>query len=59
MKHAEVTIGEYTIPLIGIPSSATLDECDCCHDFFSIQQLEINESGNQVLCIKCRNQKNA
>ena len=51
-KYAEITIGEYTIPLIGIPPEAVLEECDLCHDIFSIQKIMITECG-QFLCFKC------
>ena len=52
MKHAEVRIGDYKIPLIGIPKEATLDICDLCGDTFSIRELEI--VGKQLLCKKCK-----
>ncbi len=52
--HATIKLGDFTIPLIGIPETATLDTCDLCHDVFSIHDLEINEAGNQLLCPKCR-----
>ena len=53
MKHAEVEIGEYKIPLIGIPPKATEYECDLCHNIFSIRELKLSESGSQFLCKKC------
>jgi len=54
-KHAMVTIGEYTVPLIGIPPDSVLTECDLCHDEFP--QLEIELAGTQMLCKKCREEK--
>lgn len=30
-----------------------IEECDCCHDFFSIHDVTIGEDGNQLLCRKC------
>ena len=32
-----------------------LELCDCCHDDFPIQQLEID--GTQLLCAKCKSAK--
>lgn len=58
MKHASVRVAGYVIPLIGIPRDATMNECDLCHDVFHIQDLKVNESGNQVLCKKCRSNIN-
>ena len=57
MKHATVQIGNMTIPLIGIAPEATLEECDCCHDIFSIRQVEL--VGRQFLCQKCKTDLNA
>jgi len=54
MKHAEVKIGEYKIPLIGIDPSSTEYECDLCHEIFEVEEVELNESGNQFLCKKCK-----
>lgn len=51
-KHASIRLGGFTIPLIGVPQDATLQECDCCHDIFPIQDIEI--VGTQLLCVKCR-----
>jgi hypothetical protein len=38
---AWVKVGEYVIPLIGIPMSATEEECDCCHDIKQLQSIEL------------------
>ena len=54
MDHATVKIDKYVIPLIGVPRDATLGQCDCCHDDFHVQDLKLNEAGNQFLCRKCR-----
>ena len=53
MKHATVERDGFTVPLIGIPLSATLDTCDLCGDVFSIRVLELSESG-QLLCERCK-----
>lgn len=55
-KHATITVAGYTIPLIGIDSHATLQECDCCHDEFGIQSVEL--TGVQFLCSKCKGDNN-
>ena len=52
LKHATLMIAGYRIPLIGIEPRETLEECDCCHDIFSIQQIQL--TGTQFLCPKCR-----
>jgi len=53
MKHATVHIGGMVIPLIGIPMSATEEECDCCHDIFHIRKIHWSENGKQLLCGDC------
>ena len=53
MNHALVTLGDYTVPLIGLPPSATLEECDLCHNTFPLQKVEIQARG-QILCPRCR-----
>jgi hypothetical protein len=55
MQHAEVKIGDYKIPLIGIPKGAVLEFCDLCHDEFYIGDIEYN--GKQFLCRKCKKEK--
>ena len=52
-KHAEVTIGEYTIPLIGLPREVTLEKCDLCYNIVSIQKITITKNG-QFLCFECK-----
>lgn len=54
MNHATVKLGDYTCPLIGIPVSATEDECDLCWDIFHISDLTI--TGTQFLCKKCNHE---
>lgn len=51
-EHAEITIGEYKIPLIGIPKDAAMEECDLCHEIEPLQEVIITECG-QILCRKC------
>lgn len=50
--HAIISVGGYEIPLIGIPTEAALEECDCCGQVFPFQQLEI--IGKQLLCVRCK-----
>lgn len=55
MQHASIQLGEYNIPLIGIPKSATEYECDCCHKIFSdIKDVQINIGGFEFYCKTCR-----
>jgi len=49
--HALVKIGDMTIPLIGVPIDAGLEECDLCHDLFRLWDIVYN--GTQFLCFKC------
>ncbi len=51
-KYATVERDGFTVPLIGIPESAVLQECDLCHNEFPMRDLEL--SGTQTLCRKCR-----
>ena len=53
--HASVDREGYTVPLIGIPPQAVLDECDLCHDELPVRDLEYD--GRQLLCKKCMNKK--
>lgn len=51
--HAIIPRGEYRVPLLGIPPDARLQECDLCHDNFSLREIELTETG-QILCRECR-----
>lgn len=53
-KHVTIKLGEYDIPLIGIKPKLIELECDLCHNWKSIEDLELNDAGNQFLCLKCR-----
>ncbi len=50
--HATIKVSGYSIPLIGVPKPSTLEECDCCHDEYRLQEVE--RVGVQWLCRKCR-----
>jgi hypothetical protein len=52
-QHATVPIGEYMIPLIGIPVRAVMDKCSKCKLEFHIKNLEFDENGD-LFCGKCR-----
>ena len=32
MNHAKITVGEFTVPLIGVDGEAVLETCDLCHN---------------------------
>jgi hypothetical protein len=51
-EHAIIKFGGFSIPLIGIPKDAALEDCDCCGDAFYIGDVEWN--GRQYLCKKCK-----
>lgn len=51
--HATVRIGEYTIPLIGIPESATVQKCSVCGRGFHLSDIELDGKG-QPLCQQCK-----
>jgi len=55
-EHATVKIGEYTIPLIGIPKDATEDVCQECGCKFHISQGVVDMAG-RTLCDNCANKK--
>lgn len=51
ISHVTVKIGDMTIPLIGVPPSATLEKCDQCKKQFNIQQVRL--IGKKILCFGC------
>ena len=53
--HATIEREGFTVPLIGIPPGAMLEECDCCHDDSPLSEMFI--CGGQVLCKKCAETK--
>lgn len=55
MNHATVEVSGFKIPLIGVPSEATLEECDRCHDAYPLTQVTWTERG--WLCQKCNSKK--
>jgi hypothetical protein len=52
MEHATIKLGEYTIPLIGLPVSCVRETCDRCKKEFHIQEVEFIEYG--ILCFDCK-----
>jgi predicted RNA-binding Zn-ribbon protein involved in translation (DUF1610 family) len=53
MKHASVTLGEFSVTLIGIPPEATEYSCDGCGKVFAVECLELNAAGTHFFCRKC------
>jgi hypothetical protein len=53
MKYADVKIGEYTIPLIGIPASASQEKCDQCRKPMPLREAIITQDGKRVVCAGC------
>jgi len=51
--HAIVEREGFKVPLLGIPPDAVLQECELCHNEYSLRDVEITDSG-QILCKKCR-----
>lgn len=49
---ATVKIGEYEIPLIGIPDSATQQKCSICGKSFHISEIKIEMNG-EPKCSQC------
>lgn len=56
-EHALVKIGDYMIPLVGIPYEACLMNCDLCHVSFYLTDVKLNYDGNQFHCMFCRNER--
>ena len=50
-EHATVVKDGFTVPLIGIPVEAVLEECESCHETLPLRELQL--IGNQMLCRKC------
>lgn len=51
-KHATVKLGEYTVPLIGIPHDATQQKCKRCRKSFHLSEIILDEKG-APLCRQC------
>lgn len=51
MKHATVKIGNYTVPLIGIPKSATDETCELCGDVMHMSESTFQDG--KMLCKTC------
>jgi len=51
-KHAMVKVGEYEVPLIGIPKDATLEQCQGCKLYFNFTQIIFDEGGIPY-CLRC------
>ena len=53
IDHAIVEREGFKVPLLGIPPDAVLQECELCHNEYSLRDVEMTDSG-QILCKKCR-----
>ena len=51
--HAIVEREGFKVPLLGIPPDAVLQDCELCHNEYSLRDVEMTDSG-QILCKKCR-----
>lgn len=47
-----VNVGEFVVPLIGLPVDCRLGECECCGNEHIIDALKFSEEG-QLLCPRC------
>ena len=45
----------FMVPLIGIPTEAVLETCDCCGETIGLSKSVF--TGTQVLCPKCSENK--
>jgi transposase len=52
-KYATVPVGEYNIPLIGVPPSATTETCSRCGMQAHIKRITLDEQGKPV-CNECK-----
>lgn len=51
-EHCLVKLGDYLIPLIGIPPNSGQQRCEWCDGTFALWEVEL--IGNQFVCAKCR-----
>jgi hypothetical protein len=54
MKHARVKLGEFAVPLIGVPVKEGVETCDGCGKQFPFQEIEF--TGESWLCAACKKQ---
>ena len=52
MKHATVKIGEFEIPLIGVPQDATQQKCEGCGKNFHLTEITLDADGKPK-CPEC------
>ena len=53
MDYATVRLGEYEVPLIGIPRTATEEKCSKCGLTFHLADVSMDENMNPV-CKSCQ-----
>lgn len=51
MTDATINVSGHSVPLIGVPADAVLEECDLCHDTIPMREAVVTGTG--VLCKKC------
>lgn len=54
MQHAIIKLGDYNIPLIGVPPNSIEERCDKCKQIFPL--LEIALELKSFLCFNCKNE---
>lgn len=52
MEHCKVKIGDYDIPLIGIPREYGLITCERCKKEFRLQEIKITYN-SKCYCFEC------
>lgn len=52
-KYAMVPTGEYTVPLIGVPPSATQEVCAHCHEKRHMSEITLDDKGHPI-CATCK-----
>jgi len=53
-EHATVKVGDYTIPLIGVPKDASQQRCEGCKENFHLSEITLDTNGNPMCpgCLK-------
>ena len=51
-KWATVPVGEYTVPLIGVPPEATQEKCSRCGSLCHLKDIVLDDKG-QPCCQTC------
>lgn len=51
--HATVTRDGFTVPLLYVPDTATLEECQRCGKTYNFTEMKFSKDG-ELLCPNCR-----